>query len=254
MGKDSGSRKKGGDSYSSEKKGGKNMNSFLGEFQYVDFFAEKSVELILMMVFLTTFAIFWKFVNGRRGSPIRFGTSDILSWFTMRDEFFYHRGHTWAHPEGELIRVGIDDFAQKLIGKCSEIRVPKIGQNIEQGDTGIRIKVDSTTIDVLSPVKGEVVAINDKVISNPELINVDPYGEGWIMMVKPSNIKATLANLLKGPLAKVWLEEQTESLREKMTGELGLLSQDGGVLIPGIAKAIDSDRWETIVKEFLLTD
>lgn len=230
------------------------MNKFLGEFQYIDLFAGKSVELILMMAFLVAFVLFWKFIAGREENVRSFRTWDVISWFTMKDNAYYHMGHTWAYPEGEVVKVGIDDFAQKLIGKCQEVHVPTIGEKVEQGGVGLRLKVDSTFVDVLSPVKGKVVAINEKVMKNPELINMDPYGEGWIMMVKPDNMKVSLRNLLSGTLARAWFEEHVESLREKMTGNLGIVYQDGGVLVPGIAKAMDNENWQAIVKEFLLTD
>ncbi|MCX7856746.1 MAG: glycine cleavage system protein H [Deltaproteobacteria bacterium] len=230
------------------------MTKFLGEFQYVDFFEGKSTELLLMMVFLVAFVIFWKFVSGREEAAKGYGVWDVFGWFTMKDDVYYHKGHTWAHPEGEFIKVGIDDFAQKLIGKFEEIYVPKIGEKVDQGAIGLKVRVDSTVIDVLSPVRGEVVAVNEKVIKNPGLINTDPYGEGWVMAVKPDNFRVNLRNLLSGKLARAWLEQHVESLRERMTGNLGVVYQDGGVLVPGIARALDNENWQRVVKEYLMTD
>ena len=157
-------------------------------------------------------------------------------------------------PQGaELVKVGVDDFAQKLVGRSNRINLPKVGSRIEQGDVGWKLGIDAKTIDMLSPVTGDVVAVNKDIVKNPDLVNQDPYGKGWLMMVKPDNQRAAVKNLLKGKLAKSWMEETADILREKMGSDLGVVYQDGGLPISGIAKALAPDEWDKMASEFLLT-
>jgi glycine cleavage system H protein len=106
---------------------------------------------------------------------------------------------------------------------------------------------------MLSPVSGDVVAVNKDIVKNPDLINQDPYGKGWLMMVKPDNKRATVKNLLTGKVATAWMDKTADELREKMGGELGDVYQDGGLPVSGIAKALSPDAWDKIASEFLLT-
>lgn len=231
------------------------MKGFPGEFFYFDFFSTKGMEYLMVIGFLFGLIGFWRWANKHPyEKALQSYEFSYVSWFLLPDGLHYHRGHTWVSPEGDIVKVGIDDFAQKLLGRCQEIIVPSIGERLEQGASGLRLRVDSTYLNVLSPVKGEVVDINENVIKNPELINKDPYGQGWIIKVRPDSVKTTLRNLLSGRIAKIWLEENIDAIREKMVGNLGMVYQDGGVLVTGLAKAIDPENWQNIVKEFLLTD
>ena len=226
----------------------------LGEFIYYDLFATKGMEYIFVIGFLLSLPFYWRWIHTSYEGYGFENTSSFFPWFGLPDNLYYHRGHSWAYPEGNLIKVGIDDFAQKLIGKSTKIVLPRLGERLEQGEIGWRLNVDSKVIEAISPVKGEVVAINKKVLENPEIINKDPYGEGWLMAVKPENLNTNLKNLLSGNLARLWLEESIEALRMKMKGDTGVVYQDGGMPVSGMAKALDQENWDKIVREFLLTE
>lgn len=226
-------------------------------FTYVDLFATKGIEYLLVIAFLLALAPFWRFlrVPARAGmEAVRRAMASVAQWFSLPEGLFYHQGHTWVMPQGvELVRVGVDDFAQRLVGRSNKISLPKVGSRIEQGNVGWKLGIDSKTIDMLSPVTGEVVAVNKDIAKNPDLINQDPYGKGWLMMVKPANKRATVKNLLTGKLATAWMEKTADDLRERMGGEVGVVYQDGGLPISGIAKALSPDAWDKMASEFLLT-
>lgn len=228
-------------------------------YKYVDLFATKGIEYVFIIGFLFLLILFWKFLNSRTRLAVQ-SISENTSptrreWFLIPDGLYYHQGHTWAKPDAaDTMKVGIDDFAQMLIGLPDQIELPKIGSKIRQGDKGWEMTIDSKPISMIAPVTGEVVNINHEVIEHPELLNQDPYEKGWLMEIKPQNTKADLNNLLRGNFVTAWIDQTLNSLRERMGGELGIVYQDGGVPISGIAKILSPMNWDEIVKEYFLTE
>ncbi|HYA89964.1 MAG TPA: glycine cleavage system protein H [Thermodesulfobacteriota bacterium] len=225
-------------------------------FSYVDIFATKGIEYLLVIGFLLLFVVFWRSL-ARPAKAVFQATKRLVpvvnEWFSLPEEIYYHMGHSWAAPERKnLVRVGLDDFAQKLVGKINAIQVPGIGSTIHQGDKGWTLEVDSKTIDMLSPVDGKVTAINDKIVNSPENVNKYPY-VSWLMEVESPRFSVNKKQLLSGTLVKKWMEEVKESLLSRMNDSLGLVYQDGGLLVDGMAKHLDRDNWDEIVKDFFLT-
>jgi len=224
-------------------------------FSYVDIFATKNIEYLLVIGFLLLFTFFWRFLS--RPAKRVFEAAEkfipaVNEWFRLPEEIYYHLGHSWAAPEGKnLVKVGVDDFAQKLVGKINAIHLPGIGSTTNQGDKGWTLEVDSKPIDMLSPVDGKVVAINQKIVNSPEDINKYPY-LSWLMEVESPRFSANKKQLLSGALAAKWMEEVRENLLSRMSPDLGLVYQDGGLLVDGMAKSLDKDKWDEIVKEFFL--
>jgi len=224
-------------------------------FSYVDIFATKHIEYLLVIGFLGLFILFWKFLSTPARRVLEAAEKlvpVIQEWFSLPEEIYYHLGHSWAAPEGKhLVKVGIDDFAQKLVGKINAIHLPGVGSTIHQGDRGWTLEVDSKKIDMLSPVDGKVVAINDEIVSSPEAINQYPY-VSWLMKVESPRFSVNQKQLVTGALAKRWMEEVRENLLSRMNYNLGLVYQDGGLLVDGMARSLDRDRWDEIAKEFFL--
>ncbi len=226
-------------------------------FRYEDIFATKHLEYLLVIGFLALLVVFWRFLHApARGAletaPLRIDS--LAGWFSLPKGFYFHQGHSWAFPEGNLVKVGIDDFAQKIIGPVNAIDIGPVGSSLEQGAPGWRLNVDSRTVDMLSPVAGEVVEVNKRVLERPELVNEDPYGEGWLVAIKPRDRAAAFKNLLGEGLAKAWTDMSVGSLMARMGGELGTVYQDGGSPVAGIARIIAPDDWDSMVKTFFLTD
>jgi len=227
---------------------------------HLDLFATKGLEYLFVLGFLGALVVFWRVLN-RPARPVREAggrpgrVSDVGDWFRLADGTFYHQGHTWAVPEGgDVVRVGLDDFAQKLIGRPATLDLPDVGDRVEQGHVGLSIGDPGKRVGVLSPVNGTVLAVNDAARRSPELVNEDPYGEGWLFKVRVPRLTVNLRNLLTGSVARAWMEETEEVLRDRMGRELGPAYQDGGTVLPGIARNLAPDRWDEIVAEFFLTD
>ncbi len=225
----------------------------------VDPFATKGIEYLLVLGFLAVFVLFVRVLFGRsRPAPgLSYASlaADARSrWFDQPGDVLYHPGHAWALPEGgDVVRIGIDDFAQKLLGRPSALVLPEVGSRLEQGEKGWQIEVDSRRFDLLAPVGGEVVARNEAVIRDPDLLNRDPYGEGWLLEVRGPRTQSGLRTLMRGELARAWLSSLERSLFDRMPSEVGLVMQDGGIPVSGIARALSPREWERIAGEYLLT-
>jgi glycine cleavage system H protein len=182
-----------------------------------------------------------------------------LEWRTMKQpsafdhSIYYHPGHSWAMPEGDnMVKVGIDDFTQKLVGKIDALKLPEVGSQVTQGEKGWSLLVGSKSIDMLSPVDGKIVDINEALLRSPESIGKDPYNQSWLLRVQVPKSSANLKNLLSGTLARKWMEGVREDLYARTNYNLGPVSQDGGIPVDGIARNLDRERWDEIVKDFFL--
>jgi glycine cleavage system H protein len=96
----------------------------------------------------------------------------------------YTKDHEWIRLEGETAVVGITDFAQNELGDIVFIEVETIGENLEKEETFGTIEAVKTVSDMFMPVGGEVIEFNEKLVEKPELVNKDPYGDGWIVKIK----------------------------------------------------------------------
>jgi glycine cleavage system H protein len=178
----------------------------------------------------------------------------LVGGFKVPENLRYHPGHTWALNEGpSLVRVGLDDFASKLIGKVERIQLPQRGQWIRQGQKIATIYRDGAAVDMVSPIEGSVADVNDIVASNPQLAHKDPYGEGWLITVQSPDAKTNFRNLLGGAMARWWTEESAGRLQRKMPVLAGAMAQDGGVAMDNLTDQIPDQEWATIAKEFFLS-
>ncbi len=224
-------------------------------FSYVDIFATKQFEYLLVISFLLLFIPFMRYLN--RPARAVFEAAEkvvpaISAWFRLPEEYYYHLGHSWAVPESKhVVKVGMDDFAQKLVGKIDVIQPPPIGSTLSQGEKGWALNVDSKTLDMLSPVDGKVVAVNEELVKSPENINKDPYNN-WLVKVEAPRFSVNKRQLFHGTMAKKWIEEVRENLLSRMNYNLGTVYQDGGILVDGMAKNLDREKWNEIVKDYFL--
>jgi len=179
----------------------------------------------------------------------------MVSGFQVPENVRYHSGHTWALSESrELVRVGIDDFASKLVGKIESIALPQRGRWVRQGQKIWTIFRDGKSVDMVSPIEGTVSDVNEAVVKNPNLALKDPYGEGWIVTVQAPDSKVNFRNLLGGALARMWTEDSALRLRKRMPVAMAAaLAQDGGVAVDDITAHLPNEDWAALTKEFFLS-
>jgi glycine cleavage system H lipoate-binding protein len=178
----------------------------------------------------------------------------MVAGFQVPENLRYHAGHTWALSEShELVRVGIDDFASKLVGKIESIALPQRGRWVRQGQKIWTIIRDGKSVDMVSPIEGTVTAINEAVMKDPELARRDPYGDGWLLTVQAPDAKINFRNLMGGKLARLFTEESALRLQSRFPMAVGALAQDGGVAVDDITAHMPDEDWATLTKEFFLS-
>lgn len=106
----------------------------------------------------------------------------------------YTKTHEWIKKDEEYLTIGITDHAQTMLGDLVYVELPELESNFEEGQECAVVESVKAAADIYCPVPGEVIEINDAVIENPQLINQDPYGRGWLFRVRP--VERSLGDLL----------------------------------------------------------
>jgi glycine cleavage system H lipoate-binding protein len=185
---------------------------------------------------------------------IRPQIADVFGFQVPTSTYYLHRGHTWAVLEAAgQVRVGLDDFSQKILGPADEVKLPEIGKVYYQDHLCMALFRQGKKASFEAPVDGAIEAINPKVRQNPGLIHDDPYGEGWLFMVKPVNLRRNLENLLFGEDAVIWIDEESHRLMNLMDTRAGVTLPDGGAIADDVyGNYQDLVGWRPLVQEFFL--
>ena len=123
------------------------------------------------------------------------------------EEFKYTEEHEWVLIEGDIVTVGISDFAQESLGDIVFVELPEVGYQAEAGKTFGVVESVKAVSDIYSPVTGEVVEINEELPDTPELVNSSPYEGAWMLKIK-LNDKAQLEGLLDAEAYQAFVEEE----------------------------------------------
>jgi glycine cleavage system H lipoate-binding protein len=171
---------------------------------------------------------------------------------------FYHPCHVWARVEEQgNVRVGMDDFAQRLLGRIYRVTLPGEGKQVERGEACWRISHQSGEVSLPAPVSGRVGRLNAKLAEHPSLINRDAYGEGWAFIVEPVRLEECLKRLHYGQKARAWYETDVERLyqrlNELLTGpsQTGATKQDGGAPLKDFRRLLNADQIKQLIDEIL---
>ena len=105
-------------------------------------------------------------------------------------QLHYTKTHEWVRKDEEFLTVGITDHAQTMLGDLVYVELPEVESSLEEGQEAAVVESVKAAADVYCPVPGEIIEINEDVIENPQLINQDPYGKGWLFRVKPFEHKS----------------------------------------------------------------
>ena len=111
------------------------------------------------------------------------------------EDLFYSEEHEWVRIDGDVAIIGITDFAQDQLGDIVYVDLPAEGDSVDAGSVVGELESTKSVSDVFVPVSGEVIARNDALESTPEVINSDPYGEGWLIKVRTTGEDPTAALL-----------------------------------------------------------
>ena len=180
----------------------------------------------------------------------------LVAGFKVPENLRYHPGHTWALSESpSLVRIGMDDFSSKLVGKIDSVTLPQRGQWVRQGQKIWSVLRNGVKVDMVSPIEGSIADINEAVAKDPELAHRDPYGDGWMVTVQSPDAKTNFRNLLSGALARWWMEEASGRLQKRIPAfaTVGAVAQDGGSAVDDLTDGMDDKEFAEVAKEFLLS-
>jgi glycine cleavage system H lipoate-binding protein len=176
------------------------------------------------------------------------------SGFRLADGYYYHMGHSWARFEhGGRVRIGFDDFLVKVFGPAREVTLPPLGEAVRQSKVGWTFQRDDHQAAVLSPVTGTVLAVNHKAAAHPEIAHVDPYREGWLLIVEPNMPKRNLKGLYFGADGFKWMEGESARLMGLMGDRYTDLAATGGAPIGDVFGSVPALEWDVLTEAFLRT-
>jgi glycine cleavage system H protein len=127
--------------------------------------------------------------------------------YLLPNELYYHKEHMWARVEGEEVTVGVTDFYQQLAGEISYLELPSVGDEMGQDDVIGPVETGKWVGKAYAPLSGTVMEVNQALEDESTLPNSDPYGQGWLMKIKASDL-SEIANLHYGQAAVFWQEEE----------------------------------------------
>jgi len=196
---------------------------------------------------------FFEDVWNVKTNTVPYETQEVKG-FKVPMGYYFHNGHTWARIEsGGYVRVGMDDFALKLLGRADAMDLPLMGKEVDKDRPGWGLKRKLNEADVLSPVNGVIMEVNAALRERPGLANEKPYEEGWVFMIRTPDVKKAANALMADADSLSWMDHEIGKL-ETMVGEVaGPLAADGGYLADDIYGNVPGLGWSNLTKTFLRT-
>ena len=179
----------------------------------------------------------------------------LASGYRLAVGYYYHPGHSWTRfDHGGRVRVGLDDFVVKVFGVPGSLDLPPLGKKLRQGKPGLRFVRDGQSAAIPAPVDGTVLALNNRAGEHPEILDVDPYNRGWLMIVEPAAPKRNVKGLYYGKESLAWMEKDVQRLMALMGPEYERLAATGAEPIRNVLQAFPDIGWETLVAQFLRSE
>jgi glycine cleavage system H lipoate-binding protein len=220
----------------------------------------KGIEYVLALAYLPLFVLFWRFATPKAPAAVAVraeapGWADQLAgFFRLPADLYYHPGHAWARVEGaDTVVIGMNDFAQRLVGPIERLRLPAPGTELEQNQPAFSVVAGGRSIPMLAPVGGTVLAVNRE--AAPDAVKQSPYDRGWLLRVRNPQLAAHLKALMTGDLARRWMDTVWDKLGAEAAGaDLGVVYLDGGQPVDGLARSLAPEGWDAVARRYLLTD
>jgi len=130
--------------------------------------------------------------------------------YEVPEGLYYSKDFEWIKIEGDKVRMGVTDYAQKSLREIVYAELPSAGTEVSQNEPYGTVESVKAVSDLISAISGTVEEVNEGAQSNPELLNEDPYGEGWLLVVKPASLQTELANLMDFAKAVEWHKNQAK--------------------------------------------
>jgi len=193
----------------------------------------------------------YRFRVASPAAPAAATAAPVVAGVTLPEGLSYHPGHAWAVDAGNgRVRVGLDEFAASLLGGIQKVDVPQRGRWFRQGEKGWTIHTERGEVAMLAPAEGEIVAINEKAVSDPGSVARDPYGAGWLLEIVSPDIQVSFRNLLTGAFARRWMEESVAELRQAISPGALATALDGGTISPQVGTELPPEKWREVTRQF----
>jgi glycine cleavage system H protein len=164
---------------------------------------------------------------------------------------FYCRQHAWVQPGRDgSVMVGLDDLVAHLIGRVDAIKMPKPGQHLRRGKPALSLIRGGESVDVHSPINGDVMVVNQSVVDSPNVLPERPYGDGWLLALRPTVSEEDLSGLMFGRVAREWQQEEARRLGEMFRGKMATAA-DGATLAHDALAGIRGVSWSKVLRKFL---
>jgi glycine cleavage system H protein len=128
--------------------------------------------------------------------------------YEVPEGLYFSKDFEWVKIEGDKVRIGISDYAQKSLREIVYAELPSAGSEVKQNEPYGTLESVKAVSDLVAPISGTIEEVNDEIQSKPETLNEDPYEKGWLLVVKPSNLQAELANIMDFNKAVEWHKAQ----------------------------------------------
>ncbi|MCL2172857.1 MAG: glycine cleavage system protein GcvH [Nitrososphaerota archaeon] len=132
-----------------------------------------------------------------------------IEGYEVPEGLYYSKDFVWIKIEDQKVRVGITDYAQKALREIVYAELPSVETEVNQNETCGTLESVKAVSDLTTPISGVIEKVNEEVLSHPEILNEDPYGKAWLLVIKPANLEAELVSLMDFGKAVEWHKTQT---------------------------------------------
>jgi glycine cleavage system H protein len=232
-------------------------------FSYYNIFDTKGIEYLVIIAFLLLLIPFWLVLNKqvKIKEQIRKAIG-VLSAAILKvpQGIFYSRNHTWAYLEKSgTAKVGLDELLLHITGEVKIRHLKNPGDLVHKGDLLAEMDQNGKSLRIFSPISGTVLNANPVLTTNQQVLNVDPYGKGWVYTIKPSDWVAEIPSFYLGGEATDWFKMELERYKDFLALNMSknspatsmVILQDGGELSDNSLSGQPVELWHDFQKEFL---
>lgn len=167
-------------------------------------------------------------------------------------DYYIHKGHGWARVEyGGRVRIGLDDFGNRLVGPVDTMRLPSLGTRFKAGEESFILDREGNEAGVRTPISGVVTAVNQKLMDYPHSTNKDPYSAGWVILIDPMELRSDLKELNFGVDSVKFIESEAERLLSMIADDPTAAAATGGEPISDVYGSFKEMGWNNLVKSFI---
>lgn len=235
----------------------------MDEYNYFNIFETKGIEYLITIVFFLLLIPFWIILNRKviKSKKAKRSTTTLsVNTLQIPQGVFFNKNHTWAHLEKNgQVKVGLDDMLHHLVGRSHYEILKSSGDRFKKGDVLTEIVQNDKKLKIHAPVSGKIIKSNEILLEDPDLIQKDPYGKGWIYTIQPENWHKDTESFYLAEDATKWAAKELDRIKGFLTDSINKHSsqlsmatmQDGGELIDNPLKELPKEIWLDFQKRFL---